>query len=84
MNDHINECVLECILVYVRVGAGLEYCLRGDEESNESLLHQSITDAPMVSLIISSFNQTKQLKRTCYDDIRNYHEKMQISSNHLS
>ena len=75
MNDHINECVLECILVYVRVGAGLEYCLCGDEESNESLLHQSITDAPMVSLIMANFNQTKQLQRTCSDDIRNYHEK---------
>ena len=40
----------------------LEYCLCGDEESNESLLHQSITDAPMVSLIMANFNQTEQLK----------------------
>ena len=39
----------------------LEYCLCGDEESNESLLHQSITDAPMVSLIMANFNQSKQL-----------------------
>ena len=47
---------------YVRVCVQLEYCLCGDEESNESLLHQSITDAPMVSLIMANFNQTKQLK----------------------
>ena len=53
----------------------LENCLCGDEESNESLLHQSITDAPMVSLIMANFNQSKQLKRACSDDIRNHHKK---------
>ena len=58
MNDHINECVLECICVCVR----LEYCLCLGKNSNESLLHQSITDAPMVSLIMANFNQTEQLK----------------------